>query len=270
MNTAYLNAPAPGLLKLLAHDLRWQTLLALARSDYRVQELVELLQCPPNLISYHLKRLRALRLVTEHRSAADRRDVYYSIDLDRLRELYFASGEALHPGLNGAARGTDESPGDSATTPVAPPVRVLFLCTHNSARSQMAEGIMRHLAGHQVEVYSAGTAPSRVHPEAVRAMTELGIDISTQQSKHMEEFRQQHFDYVITVCDRARESCPLFPDDPIRIHWSFPDPAAVEPGEAQQRAFHQTALELMNRIRLLLALMENERRTKAAKGTTAS
>jgi len=253
MYTYPLAAPTPEFLKLLAHDLRWQTLRALARSDYRVQELVELLKCPPNLLSYHLKRLRAVRLVAEHRSAADGRDVYYSLDLERLRELYFASGEALHPALNGTPQGA------AADTAGGPPFRVLFLCTHNSARSQMAEGIMRHLGGERVAVQSAGTAPSSVHPEAVRAMADLGIDIRSQHSKHLDAFQQQTFDYVVTVCDRARESCPLFPGDPVHIHWSFPDPGAAEPGAAQREAFHRTAQELMNRIRLLLALMENER-----------
>ena len=269
MNAHPLTATAPGFLKLLAHDLRWQTLVALARSDYRVHELVELLERPPNLVSYHLKRLQAMHLVAEHRSAADRRDVYYSINLDRLRDLYFASGEALHPAMNGAARDA-VTPGENrAAESKAPPIRVLFLCTHNSARSQMAEGIMRHLGGSLVEVHSAGTAASSVHPVALRTMTDLGIDISAQRSKHLDEFRQQHFDYVITVCDRARESCPLFPDDPVRIHWSFPDPAAVAPGEEQRQAFYQTAIELMNRIRILLALMENERNSKAS-GSAAS
>lgn len=264
MNTNVLTATAPDFLKLLAHDLRWQTLVALARSDYRVQELVELLERPANLVSYHLKRLQEMHLVNERRSAADRRDVYYSINLDRVRDLYFASGEALHPAMNGAARAAGETGAGAVADSNTPPIRVLFLCTHNSARSQMAEGIMRHLGGPLVEVYSAGTAPSSVHPVAVQTMTSLGIDLSSQRSKHLDEFRGQHFDYVITVCDRARESCPLFPDDPVQIHWSFPDPAAVPPGEEQRQAFYQTAIELMNRIRILLALMENERNNKAA------
>lgn len=264
MNPDALTIPAPSFLKLLAHDLRWQTLMALAHSDYRVQELVALLQQPGNLVSYHLKRLRNMQLVTERRSAADRRDVYYSIDLDRLRELYFASGATLHPALNGA---TEASPTPSEHATVAPsraPVRVLFLCTRNSARSQMAEGIMHHLGGRMVAVYSAGSDPATVHPDAVRVMAAMGMDISAQHSKHLNEFRAQTFDYIVTVCDRAREACPLFPNDPVQIHWSFADPAAVEPEAERYQAFWRTAQELTTRIRYLLALMENEGRTQAA------
>src|SRR6202790_3789986 len=114
--------------------------------------------------------------------------------------------------------------------------RVLILCTGNSARSQMAEGLLRSLSGDRFEVASAGTKPSIVRPEAIAVMSELGIDISSHRSKHVREFDGQHFDYVITVCDHANESCPIFPDDTERIHWSFPDPAAVEAGEAERLA----------------------------------
>ena len=105
--------------------------------------------------------------------------------------------------------------------------RVLILCTGNSARSQMAEGILRHMAGVEFEVASAGVAPSHVRPEAIKVMGELGIDISGHSSKSVEEFAGQEFDYVITVCDNANEQCPVFPGKTERIHWSFEDPAAV-------------------------------------------
>ncbi len=107
-------------------------------------------------------------------------------------------------------------------------LQVLILCTANSARSQMAEGLLRHLAGERLAVYSAGTKPSTVNPFAIRAMQQRGIDISGQHSKHLNEFLTQPFDYVITVCDAAAETCPVFPGKAERIHWSFPDPAAVE------------------------------------------
>jgi protein-tyrosine-phosphatase len=113
-------------------------------------------------------------------------------------------------------------------------VQVLFLCTHNSARSQMAEGILRELGGDRIEAASAGTEVTRVHPLAVREMAERGIDISGHHSKHMDEFLGERFDYVVTVCDNARESCPIFPGDPERIHWSIPDPSAVEGDEKTQ------------------------------------
>ena len=112
--------------------------------------------------------------------------------------------------------------------------KVLFLCTGNSARSQMAEGLLRHLVGDQMDVFSAGTKPSTVNPLAIRVMQERGLDISHHRSKHLDEFRSQPFDYVITVCDKAAESCPVFPGPAQRIHWGFPDPAAVQGSEAER------------------------------------
>ncbi len=105
--------------------------------------------------------------------------------------------------------------------------RVLILCTANSARSQMGEGLLRHLADGRVEVFSAGAKPSSVNPYAIRAMRKRGIEISGQSSDRIDQYLAQSFDYVITVCDNAAESCPVFPGPARRIHWSFPDPAAV-------------------------------------------
>jgi len=102
--------------------------------------------------------------------------------------------------------------------------KVLILCTGNSCRSQMAEGILRHYGCDRYDVFSAGTNPSAVNPVAIQVMKEIGIDISNQRSKHVDEFKNQKFDYVITVCDDAKESCPLFPGKAKRLHWSFPDP----------------------------------------------
>ncbi len=105
--------------------------------------------------------------------------------------------------------------------------RVLILCTGNSARSQMAEGLLRHDAGDRFEVFSAGTKPSQVRPEAIAVMKEIGIDLSAHRSKHVDEFAGQSFDYVLTVCDIAKESCPIFSGGTVRMHRSFDDPAAV-------------------------------------------
>jgi arsenate reductase len=105
--------------------------------------------------------------------------------------------------------------------------RVLILCTGNSARSQMAEGLLRDLGGEQLDVFSAGSKPSMVNPLAIQAMTERRIDINSHRSKHLSEFLKQPFDYVITVCDNAAETCPIFPGRAERIHWSFPDPASA-------------------------------------------
>jgi arsenate reductase len=128
---------------------------------------------------------------------------------------------------------------------------VLILCTGNSARSQMAEGILRHIAGDDLEVESAGVAPSSVRPEAVEAMRELGIDISKHRSKSVDEFLDRPFDYLITVCDNAKESCPAFPGNAERIHWSFEDPAAVE-GSAEERlsAFRKVRDQIWDRLKI--------------------
>ncbi len=114
-------------------------------------------------------------------------------------------------------------------------IRVLILCTGNSARSQMAEGILRHDSGDRFEVYSAGTKASFVRPEAIQAMSEIGIDISAHRSKSVDEFIGQEFDYVITVCDHAKESCPVFPGKTRRIHQSFEDPPAPGVGDDDHR-----------------------------------
>lgn len=114
-------------------------------------------------------------------------------------------------------------------------LRVLFVCTANSARSQMAEGLLRHLAGDRFEVFSAGTRPSKVNPNAIRAMEEIGIDISTHHSKSVDGFAGQSLDFVITVCDSARESCPFFSGGRARLHHSFEDPAAAPADEQMQR-----------------------------------
>jgi len=114
--------------------------------------------------------------------------------------------------------------------------RVLFLCTHNSARSQMAEGLLRHLAGDRFESHSAGTEATRVRPLAIRAMEEIGVDISGQESKTLDRYQQKPFDYVITVCDDANEACPFFPEAPSRLHWSFKDPSKAEGSEEERLA----------------------------------
>lgn len=128
--------------------------------------------------------------------------------------------------------------------------RVLILCTGNSARSQMAEGLLRHDAGDHFEVFSAGTKPTRVRPEAIAVMRELGIDISSQRSKSVDEFAGWPFDYVITVCDHARDNCPVFHAATTRIHWSVEDPAAVEGLEAQRlAAFRRIRDQLRDHLR---------------------
>ena len=128
--------------------------------------------------------------------------------------------------------------------------RILILCTGNSARSQMAEGLMRHESGGAIDVFSAGTRPSGLRAEAVAVMNEVGIDISGGRSKSVDEFRDQPFDYVITVCDNAAEACPVFPGAGRRLHWPFEDPAAATgTQEEREAAFRKVRDQIRERIR---------------------
>ena len=134
------------------------------------------------------------------------------------------------------------------------PVRVLILCTGNSARSQMAEGLLRHMAGDRFEVASAGVEPSRVRSQAVEVMHELGVDISGHHSKSVDQFLGQEFDYVITVCDNANEQCPVFAGKTQRIHWSFEDPAAAQGDKATHLAvFRRVRDEIGEQLREFVA-----------------
>ena len=240
----------PEFLQLTGHPLRWRLLGELARSDRMVNELTGLVGQPQNLVSYHLAKLRDARLVSARRSSADRRDAYYTVDLTRVGDLLSATGGALHPGLRLAP---PPLPGGAA--PGA--VRVLFLCTGNSARSQMAEALTRARSGGVIEAYSAGSHPKPLHRNAVRVMREeYGIDLAGQAPKHLGVFADQHFDWVISLCDRVREVCPEFPGQPETIHWSIPDPAAsLADDDAIYPAFQQTAAELETRIGFLLAAL---------------
>lgn len=250
MSLASFTAP-PDLLKMLAHELRWRLLLVLARGDRRVSELIHLLEQPANLISYHLGLLRTHDLVEARRSDADGRDMYYSLNLTRLQQTFFSAGEQLHPALH-----VDTSCLKPADVSFPQRPRILFACTHNSARSQMAEGLLREAAGEAIEIFSAGSHPSSVHPMTVQAMAARGIDISHHHSKGFEELPGQSFDYVITVCDRAREICPVFPGHPEDIHWSLPDPSTIGDSDGERfRAFQRTAEEISQRIRFLLSQM---------------
>ena len=235
----------PEFLQLVGHPLRWRLLGELARSDRMVHELTSLVGEAQNLVSYHLGKLRDARLVSARRSSADRRDAYYTVDLTRVGDLLSTTGGALHPGL----RLTVTSPGRG--------LRVLFLCTGNSARSQMAEALARARSGGAVEAYSAGSHPKPLHPNAVRVMRdEHGIDLAGHESKHLGVFADRRFDWVISLCDRVREACPEFAGGPETIHWSIPDPGAGQADDdASYPAFQQTASELETRVGFLLAVL---------------
>jgi ArsR family transcriptional regulator, arsenate/arsenite/antimonite-responsive transcriptional repressor / arsenate reductase (thioredoxin) len=190
------------------------------------------------------------------RSAADGRDAYYMLELARCGELLTAAGGALHPGLRLAA------PPHPAWEQSLRPVRILFLCTGNSARSQIAEALVEQLTAGAVDAVSAGSHPKPLHPNAIRVMRDYGIDLSGRRTKHLDEFAGQSFDYVISLCDRVREVCPEFPDHPDFVHWSIPDPAREgDTDEQTYPAFERTAAELATRIPFLLALIEHSQST---------
>ena len=239
----------PAVLALVADPHRWQLLSVLAQSDRRVGELTELIGKPQNLVSYHLGELRSAGLVLARRSSADRRDVYYRVDLRRCQELLAQAGGALHPGLR-------LEPAPTQLVQVAPRRmrRVLFLCTGNSARSQMAEALLIERSKQTIDARSAGSNPKPLHVAAVRLMAERGIDIGGNTTKHLRQFARMRFDRVITLCDKVREVCPEFPGYPTTAHWSIADPAAAgDSDQSTSTAFRQVADELEDRIAVLIA-----------------
>jgi protein-tyrosine-phosphatase len=215
-----------------------------------VGELCVLAGRPQSLVSYHLRQLRDGGLVSLRRSTADGRDTYYVLDLARCRELLLGAGVSLHPGLVPTPR-----------TPRRERLRahasVLFLCTGNSARSQIAEALCEQLSRGAVSAASAGSHPKPLHPDAVRVMRERGIDLAGRRSKHLSEFSGRRFDYVISLCDRVREICPEFPGGPELIHWSILDPARESGSDEETlRAFERCAAELSARIDFLIEAIE--------------
>jgi protein-tyrosine-phosphatase len=238
----------PEILGLLSDPLRWQLVAELGRSDRRVGELVTLVDKPQNLVSYHLGELRHAGIVSARRSSADGRDVYYRADLLRCRDLLGEAGLTLHPGLSL----TPAPPDDAAPRRVRP--RLLFLCTGNSARSQIAEALVEHRSAGTVVARSAGSHPKALHPNAVRVMAERGVDISGRPTKAITRFARSRFDRVVTLCDKVREVCPEFPGAPTTAHWSIADPAtAGDTDRATYRAFQRVADEIDSRVALLLA-----------------
>jgi protein-tyrosine-phosphatase len=235
----------PAFLQLAGHPIRWRLLAELGRTDRRVHELTRLLGEPQNLVSYHLGKLRRAGLVTSRRSSADGRDAYYALDLTRVAESLSGLGGALHPALAL----------DRPDVGSVPRARILFLCTGNSARSQIAEALTSERSGARVVARSAGSQPKALHPNAVRVLQEeYGIDIRDRRSKHIEELGDQRFDRVVTLCDRVREVCPELPGRPLPAHWSLPDPARGQgDDDATYPAFRTVAAELDRRITFLLA-----------------
>ncbi|MFC7545402.1 ArsR family transcriptional regulator [Plantactinospora sp. GCM10030261] len=253
----------PTFLRLAAHPLRWRLLSVLATSDYRVRELVTLVGEPQNLVSYHLRLLRDGGLVTVGRSSHDGRDSYYHLRLDRCARALTDIGPALHPALR-ATHDAEATPRPSLRR--SPALSVLFVCTGNSARSPIAEALLRHRTGGQVEVASAGSRPKpHLHPKAVRVLREtFDLEIAEQRPRHWDTLTGRRFDYVVSLCDKAREVCPDFPGHPRRVHWSIPDPAGSGAGPGQvdgdpaptgYPAFQRAAEDIHTRVRHLLAVL---------------
>jgi ArsR family transcriptional regulator len=226
-------------LKLLSDDTRWRLFTALQYSDRQASELSEALALPQNLVSYHLGLLRRTGLIQSHRSDADARVTYYGIDITGLQQAYAAIGAAL--------------PLPKPIPKTLPDVSVIFLCTQNSARSQMAEGWLRHLSGGRVRVRSGGVRPTTLHPLAVEVMAEAGIDIGYQQAKTIESIDAPPPVVVVTVCDLAREACPPGAWEGPQLHWSISDPVQVtESPEAQRDAFRAARDQIRARVLGLL------------------
>jgi protein-tyrosine-phosphatase/DNA-binding transcriptional ArsR family regulator len=247
----------PAFLDLAGHPVRWQMLVELAGSDRQVGELTDLVGQPQGLVSYHLARLRDGGLVSARKSSFDGRATYYRVHLDRCGELLAATGAALHPGLHSNDAPTPKR--RLAKERRHARVKVLFVCTGNGTRSQIAEALLRDKAGELVEVVSAGSHPKPIHPNALKVLAEKGIDISEAQSKPIAQFSGRHFDYVITLCDKVREICPKFPGRGQTMHWSIEDPSAA-PGTARATApaFRAVADDLESRIGFLVSQIDHQ------------
>ena len=278
----------PAVVRLLADPVRWRLMRELAAGDRRVRELAAAVGQPQNLVSYHLRHLRLGGLVSARRSSFDGRDTYYSLDLDGCSQALAGAAGALHPGLVPTAAAPGQLALPQATVPQATvpqatvpravvphaaavpepavpgqPVvsdgapRVLFVCTGTRSRSPMAEGLLRYRGGARVAAASAGIRPKPVHPHAVAVMRDrYGVDIAGHRPVLADTAARERFDYVISLCDKAREACPEFAGRPGLIHWSLPDPAAGEGGLAGYAAFERTAAELDARIGFLLPVLD--------------
>ena len=238
----------PESLKLLADETRWRILMLLRRGDYQVSELITLLQLPQNLVSYHLSLLRQSGLVQVHRSDADGRAFYYGLDLAILRAAYTELGGLL------------QLPVDQPSTALTPRT-VVFLCTANSARSQIAEAWLRYLSAGRLMVRSAGTNPRPIHPLTHQVMAEVGIDTGYQTAKGLDALQAVQPDLIVTVCDIAREVCARWGNEVPQIHWSIPDPLTAPPTD-QVAAFRTVRDTLRLRAAGLLPLLAGAHTTE--------
>lgn len=256
MNT--FSPEAPAVIKALANDIRWQLVQLLSHSDRTTHELSQRLNVPDNQVTHHMTTLIQAGLAKQRRSSVNELEVYYSVDLPVLAHAFRQASENLHPALL-----SKEQP-ETAASKLNRPLRLLFLCTHNSARSQMAEGLARHFGNGRIEAFSAGTESTFIKPEAIEAMRQRGIDITSQQSEVLTKYLNDDFDYVITVCDSAKETCPYFSGGKHQIHWSFADPSDEPDPQKRQVAFNRTARELATRIQFLIMMAARTQGTPAA------
>lgn len=238
----------PPALSAMNHQLRWQIITYLRYTDLRVSDLGHYLKKDLNAVSYHLRILRKAGLVNVRRSDGDSRDNFYSLNLAAVRDAVRNLDSTLHLSM------FTPTPLDTTTEHAELQGRVLVLCTHNSARSQMAEGFIRHKSRGQLTVKSAGTQPTPVNPYAISAMQAYGIDISAHRPNHVDEYLSEHFDVVVTVCDSAREACPTFSNARLTLHWSIRDPSSVR-NRSQAAVFAETAAHLSHRVDSLLVLL---------------
>jgi protein-tyrosine-phosphatase/DNA-binding transcriptional ArsR family regulator len=247
----------PWFIRLVGHPVRWRLLTELAGSDLRVRELVDRVGEPQNLLSYHLRVLRTGGLVSATRSSFDARDSYYRLDLDRCAEGLAGTAAALHPAL-----GVTPSP------PLPMPARddarpsVLFVCSGNSARSPLAEAMVRRRAGDLVRVSSAGTRPKdRIHPHVARVLREqYGIELGGQVPRPLDLTSGGGFDHVVTLCDRAREQVSGSVSQRDLVHWSVPDPAGGPDASRRDsyRRFATVAADIDSRVRYLLPTLSTD------------
>ena len=250
------HADPPPFIRLADHPLRWQLLVELAASDQRVRELVDRVEQPQNLVSYHLRLLRDGGLVTARRSSFDGRDTYYHLDLDRCADGLTSAGAALHPWLRMAAV--------TPAPPRAAAPRVLFVCTGNSARSPIAEALLRHHTDGRIPVASAGISPkAKIHPRAIRALRDgFGIDLGDQVPRSIDDVADSGFspDRIITLCDKAREH--LLPGEGWRrSHWSVPDPDEAQ-GPTRHASFVSATSDIDTRVRHLVPMLGDSTATR--------
>ena len=234
----------PAALHVLGHELRWRLVTELCDSDHKVGELAMATGQAQNLVSYHLRLLREAGLIRERRGSADARDIYYSLDRRAVTRGLLGALAAINPGAGLLTSEQRLGAGRKAR-----PISVLFLCTGNSARSQIAEAILREQGEGRVMVRSAGTHPVGVHPQVYHALAARGIEVGKLRSKSVAQFEGHAFDYVVTLCDIVRTQPMRLVGKPRLIHWSIPDPAMARGGRAAMAtAFDRVASEIQVRV----------------------